>query len=351
VVSAAAVDAGRPAARVGDGRGERIERMDALRGLALMGIVQVNIQSFTWGAGEPLGYLQDASDGAQAALFFLQAAFLEGKFYPIFAFLFGVGMALQLRKLRRLHRHQGAQAAALAASAYRRRLYVLLGMGIAHGLLLFSGDVLAAYAICALGFIALAPERPRALLALAIACGAVALLSLLLPVGYGEGDNPDAPDELPVSVRIAHAVYVHDGFVTQLGQRLDDEIWQQEGSILTFWPQVIALYALGMLAGRLGWLRHPQRHARGWRTAGRIGLGIGLPCALVGGLLTLWRVRDAPGTDGQWDAVILGASSVLAVAYVDAAIRAFERPWGRPVARWLAYAGRMSLSNYVLQSI
>jgi uncharacterized protein len=349
----AGVRAGRERAR-GDGRVARIERMDALRGLALMGIVQVNIQSFTWGAGEPLGYLQDGSDSAQTALFFLQAAFLEGKFYPIFAFLFGVGMALQLRKLRRLerrHEPDGPPSAALARRAYRRRLYVLLGMGIAHGLLLFSGDVLAAYAICALGFIAVAPERPRALLALTVASGAVALLSLLLPVAYGDGEGPGTPDALPVSVRIAHAVYVHDGFVTQLGQRLDDEVWQQEGSVLTFWPQVIALYALGMLAGRLGWVRHPQRHARGWRTAAGIGLAVGLPCALAGAALTTLRVRDAPGTDGQWDAVILGASSVLAVAYVAAAIRAFERPWGRPIARWLAYAGRMSLSNYVLQSI
>jgi uncharacterized membrane protein YeiB len=33
----------------------RIEIIDALRGLALMGILQVNIQSFTWGAGDVLG--------------------------------------------------------------------------------------------------------------------------------------------------------------------------------------------------------------------------------------------------------------------------------------------------------
>jgi len=332
-------------------RGARIVRVDALRGLALMGIVQVNIQSFTWGAGEPLGYLQAPAGRADTVLFFLQAALLEGKFYPIFGFLFGVGMALQLRKLQRLHRRQGLAAVAQARSAYRRRLFVLLALGVAHGLLLFSGDVLAAYAVCALGFVAIVPARPRALLGLAVACCAAAVLSLFLPVFFTDTGAIDAPDELPVSVRIAHAVYVHDGFVAELGQRLDDEIWQQEGSILTFWPQVIALYALGVLAGRLGWLRHPQRHRRGWRMASRIGLGVGLPCALVGAALTTWRVRDAPGTEGQWDAVILGASSLLAIAYVDGAIRAFARPWGRFAERWLAYAGRMSLSNYVLQSL
>jgi len=109
----------------------RIEGMDALRGLALLGILQVNIQSFTWGAGEPLGYLSSPPGAGESLLYFLQASLIEGKFYPIFAFLFGVGMALQMRKLRRLYAH----AAVAAQAAYRRRLFILLAMGLAHGLL------------------------------------------------------------------------------------------------------------------------------------------------------------------------------------------------------------------------
>jgi uncharacterized protein len=324
----------------------RIELLDALRGLALMGILQVNIQSFTWGAGDPLGYLSGPPQRVDTVLYFLQAAFLEGKFYPIFAFLFGAGMALQLRTLRRRWGNAGA------LRIYRRRLLVLLGLGIAHGFLLYSGDVLSAYAICALGFSALLPDRPRALVAVATACCALALASLFLPVWIPDPrDGGLLPGALPQDLVDAHEVYVHQTYFAQLGQRRIDETWQQLGSVLDFWPQVLALFSLGALAGRQGWMRDPQRHRIGWRRAGIIGLAFGLPCALVGAAMTTARARAAPGSDGQWDAVLLGGSSLLAATYLWAAVSAYGRPWGRRIGHCLAYAGRMSLSNYVLQSL
>lgn len=312
-----------------------------------MGILQVNIQSFTWGAGDPLGYLGPRASNVDAAAYFLQATLLEGKFYPIFAFLFGVGMALQMRKLRRRAAPGGPTAAAL----YRRRLYVLLGLGVAHGLLLYSGDVLAAYAVCALAFSAVQPRRLRALAWLAAACSAVALASLLLPVLLPNTTPVEAADQIPLGARVAHETYVYKGLAAQLEQRAWDELWQQTGSVLGFWPQVIALIALGVLAGRLGWLRHPERHARGWRRAGLAGLAIGLPCAIAGAALSTARARATPGIDAAWDGVILGASSLLAAAYVWAGVTLLARPWARGLQRWLAWAGRMSLSNYVSQSL
>jgi len=330
------------------GLDRRIERIDALRGGALLGILQVNIQSFTWGAGEPLGYLARPPSAGESALYFLQAAFVEGKFYPIFAFLFGVGIALQTRKLRR----QNCGDRAATAAAYRRRLMILLVLGIAHGLLLYCGDVLSAYALCGLVFVAIAPTRPRPLVVFTASCWAVALLSIFLPVVFGTAvDSDEAAEQIPASVAHAHAVYCHGGFVAQLGQRWIDELWQQIGSIPFFWPQVIALFALGAMAGRMGWLQHPGRHPKVWRRARWIGLGVGLPCALLGAAMSLARARNQPGAESGWDEVVLGASSLLASAYVAAAVHAFDRPWGRTLCRWLASAGRLSLTNYVGQSL
>ncbi len=330
------------------GRSERIERIDALRGLALLGIAQINIQSFTWGAGEPLGYLRAPPAAGESLLYFLQAAFIEGKFYPIFAFLFGVGMALQLRKLRRLHGDDRAAARA----AYRRRLLILMLLGIAHGLLLFSGDVLGAYAACGLLFAALAPSRLRDLATVCRVAWVVMALSLLLPLALTDGlAGADPPGQVPAAAAYAHAVYTEAGFIGQLGQRALDEQWQQLGGILTFWPQVLALFCLGMLAGRLGWLQHPERHARVWRRAAMIGLGIGLPCSLAGAALSLDRLRTAPGTDSGWDGVVLGAGSLLAAAYVAGALRLMTQRGGRTLARWLAAAGRLALTNYLGQSV
>jgi uncharacterized protein len=326
----------------------RIEAVDALRGLALMGIVQINIQSFTWGAGEPLGYLAAPPGNGESLLYFLQAALIEGKFYPIFAFLFGVGIALQTRKLRRLH---GPDAAA-AAAAYRRRLLILFAVGIAHGLLFFSGDVISTYAACALLFVTIAPARPRDLLYFNGATWVVAALGLLLPMAIAAVLGSDeSPEQIPAAVAAAHEVYCKAGFIGQLGQRAIDEVWQQLGDIPTFWPQVLALFGLGTIAGRLGWLQNPARHPRLWRRAWRLGLWIGLPLSIAGAALSVMRARTLPGADAGWESVLLGLGSLLSAAYVAAAVHVFQQPWGRRLRHWLAASGRLSLSNYVGQSV
>ncbi len=313
-----------------------------------MGILQVNIQSFTWGAGEPLGYLSRPPSLIEALLYFLQAAFIQGKFYPIFAFLFGVSIALQSRKIRQRNRPNGGTV----ASTYQRRLIFLLALGIGHGVFLYCGDVLTAYAICALTFVSFAPSRLRSLAAFSLWCGAAAVLSIFLPVLLASMlDLDSSGSEIPPSIVQAHDIYCYGGFIAQLGQRWTDELWQQIASIPTFWPQVIALLAFGSLAGRLGWLQHPARHRLAWRRTWAIGLGIGLPTALLGAAMSYVRARDLPGTEAGWDQVVLGASSVLAAAYVAAAVHAFDQPWGRSAQRWFASAGRMSLSNYVGQSL
>jgi len=349
-----AVHAGRPAR-------PRIDVLDALRGLALLGILQVNIQSFTWGAGEPLGYLAapgspDAHRTADQVVYFLQAAFLEGKFYPIFAFVFGVGLQLQMRSLRQtlqtLAQAAPSRTAAGARALYRRRLGVLFGMGILHSLLLYCGDVLAAYALCAAGLLCLEPVRTRALRRWALASMTLAACALFVPVlvvlalGIDESGSP-----VPEAVVAAHATYTGSGFLAQLTQRGTDAAWQQLGSIPLFWPQVVALMTLGMLAARQGWLLHPERHRLLWRRALQAGLGLGLPCALAGAALALLRMRDAPGAQGQWDAVLLGFGSLLSAAYVAGLLQARRHAPGRALAAWLGWAGRASLSNYLLQSL
>jgi uncharacterized protein len=325
--------------------GRRIEIMDVLRGLGLAGIVQVNIQSYTWGAGDALGYLARPPEPGESVLYFLQATLFEGKFYPIFAFLFGAGMVLQMRNLQR---RLGADAAA----AMQRRLLVLFALGLAHGLLLYCGDVLSAYAACALVFALLAPARLRALGLFVRRSWALAALSLFVPLLAAIAlDGVADPASIPASAVGAHDVYAHAGFLPQLRQRSADEAWQQATSVLTFWPQVVALFGLGALAARLGWLRHPERHGALWRRAWRIGLLAGLPLALLGAYLSVQRARLAPGADPQWDALAVGAGSLLAMAYVAAAVQVRGHPWARATYPWLACVGRLALTNYVLQSL
>jgi len=325
------------------GPAPRLAAVDALRGLALLGIIEVNIQSFTWGCGEPLGYPQ----AGETAWYLLQAVFFEGKFYPIFAFLFGASLVLQARSRRRRH----GDGSAAAARAAVRRLLVLALLGVAHGVLLYCGDVLAPYALCGLLFLALAPRRLGALIRFNRWCWAIAAASLLVPLVLAASAGAAPRDQIPAATAYAHLVYCEAGFAGQLGQRAADAVWQQVGSLPVFWPELIALFGLGAIAARLGWLQHPQRHAAVWRRAWRLGLSLGLPCALLGAAWSLHRLRATPGLESGWDGVVAGLGSVLAAAYVAAALPFFAARGDAAPLRWLADAGRLSLTHYVGQSL
>ncbi len=140
---------------------ERLTVIDALRGFAIFGIFTVNITFFA----EPL--LEGLNHGnlAEAAAHELWAwmamrVFSEYKFVSLFSLLFGIGLVIQMNRAK--------QRGANFAPVFMRRLLVLAGFGIIHGLLVWYGDVLLMYA--AAGFILLAMREmsPRALLFSAI---------------------------------------------------------------------------------------------------------------------------------------------------------------------------------------
>src|SRR5438552_5362665 len=161
-----------------DGRptdpGERIESLDALRGLALFGVLIVNLQTqfrvslFTFYSDfhTAPGYANLATDGAIRFL-------LEFKAFAIFSFLFGVGLVLFFERTR--HQGRGRPMRLLW-----RRLVVLLLLGSLH-MLLWNGDILLAYAVVGLLVSPVLLARPRVAVGLALACAAIEILPLPLP--------------------------------------------------------------------------------------------------------------------------------------------------------------------------
>ena len=116
------------ATRVGPAA-DRIELVDALRGFALLGILLANILVFSgWTFLSPQG--QAALAGLRGAE--LQHEFhkllIDGKFYTLFSLLFGAGFALQLDRLTK----RGADGLRI----YRRRILILLGIGLVHSWLI-----------------------------------------------------------------------------------------------------------------------------------------------------------------------------------------------------------------------
>ena len=126
-------------------REERIGSLDALRGFALLGILPANVLVFgmNLSAGSDPTVAGGAT-GINLAMWALVRILIVGKMRCLFSMVFGASAILLTS---RAERRAGANEA--ADLYYRRNLWLLL-LGIAHAYLLFWGDILYSYALCAL---------------------------------------------------------------------------------------------------------------------------------------------------------------------------------------------------------
>jgi uncharacterized protein len=120
---------------------KRIDAMDILRGFALLGILFMNVEWF----GRPIaeiGTFDETLTGADHAVGWLVRALIEGKFYKMFALLFGMGFAVMLIRARDVGRPFGWW--------FTRRMVVLFLIGMLHMIFIWPGDILHDYAFAGL---------------------------------------------------------------------------------------------------------------------------------------------------------------------------------------------------------
>jgi uncharacterized protein len=314
----------------------RNARVDALRGFALLGILLVNIQSFLWGATNPVGYLADEATRAERATFFITAAFVSMKFLPLFAMLFGASFALLYHKL--------SSMTEAPRPVYRRRMGFLFVFGILHGVFFYFGDITQMYALAGLVLLAYV-ERDAAEIARAARhwwIGAVLFNSVLL---YLVSRTMPAQDELAAGAALNFQVFSSEGYFEQLSRRVS-EFGHIFAANLIGLPLTVALMLTGMLAVRAGWLDDLDSPA--WCGAVHIGLFVGLPASLLYG----WWLLDETLRLGLGASPLAASVPMLisvALSFLYASV--FMRRAPGVVVRWLAPAGRMALTNYFLQSV
>ena len=131
-------------------KNKRIDALDILRGLCLVGILLMNIEWFNR-AIISLGGQDTSLTGVDHTVGWLIRCFVEGKFYKLFALIFGMGFAVMLLRAKEMDRPFGAW--------FSRRMFVLLLIGIAHMIFIWGGDILHDYAFA--GFILLLLVRKK----------------------------------------------------------------------------------------------------------------------------------------------------------------------------------------------
>ncbi|MEM6856868.1 MAG: DUF418 domain-containing protein [Pseudomonadota bacterium] len=328
---------------------DRVVQLDALRGLAVIGIAWMNVYAFALPLQayyNPVVFGGD--DAADRLVWLVSFVFIEDKFRTLFAMLFGAGCLILMDKDQ-----------ARPWRAHAARMGVLFGIGLAHSILLASNDVLRAYAIAGLALPFLRGLTSPALYAVAIGLVAVHVGGGIVVFGasvldfYAGRLSTDAAlfaernfGNTPGAVEYAMGLGREDLIerILRRSASIPNQLATLSGSL----PINLAAMALGMGLWRDGMLAGKWRTLRMQRLAAACAL-VAIPSLLAIG----WWVANAgfPGALVGAAALIVSApfDMLLGLAYALLVI-ALLRPEGGLTLR-LAAVGRLSLSNYIATSV
>lgn len=312
---------------------ERAVLIDALRGFALFGILIVNIQR----------YVEDLPGWPNRIVDALIELFAVGKFYPMFAALFGIGFALQLSRARDHHRS--------VVGVHLRRMASLMAFGILFYLLLDRNDILVSYACAGVPLLLFTAVRRRTL-GWAAAVVLVCAVGSVVAIDRFDRTFPDRAATRAATVadeteraRVAFTTRPYSALVAVRAEIL----WRQFGraSFYAAWLHYFGMFLLGWWIERCGVFGDGWRaETRGTATAVVAG-GVGLSLAATA--LFGHRFFGEPWKPGIRAGLGVVSGTLLSVAYGAALARGSRAPAGRRVAGLLARPGRMSLTNFVLQ--
>lgn len=320
---------------------ERLITLDVLRGIAIFGILLVNIHSF----GLPnVARLNPSTYGSFTGLNYASWAGMhivaEGKFITIFTILFGAGILLFTDK-------KDAEGTSTLTLHYRRMFWLLI-IGLLHAYLLWDGDILVPYAIAGSLVVLARNWTPTNQLLAGIGIALFKPLQILsLAVS---GTTPSSSGWNPSQAAVADEIAAHQaGWATQAAYTAGDAFHSQTlGFISGSGWQIAGLMLIGMAMYRFGVLSG-DRSTKFYTRLAAIALPTGLLTS-TGGVLYMeyagWTLHAAM----YWSAIAYVGGIITALGYI-ALIVLFSSACSNVLTATLAAVGRTALSNYVLQSI
>lgn len=352
---------------------ERIASLDILRGVAILGILVMNIYAFAMpfmAYFNPL--VMGGTDPLNLGTWFFTHFFFDQKFLSIFAMLFGAGVILLTGRAR-------SSGPKYGRIYYRRQLWLLL-LGAIHGYLIWFGDILFVYA--AIGMLAylFRNRTPRTLVI--IAC---LLLPVALGFSYGNAIYVDR-----TKARVAEITELRDAgetltpeqekvledweatrvFMSPTAEDLQKDVATHKGSYMDIlehrvpfvatmqvfmvfffgiW-RVTALMLIGMALMKLGILS-AERSADFYRKLMVGGYALGLPLTVFSGI-DLHAHDFNPGYVFRVGGITnYFGSIIVALGHVGTVMLIIRTGFVRRLMQRFAAVGRMALTNYLMHSV
>jgi uncharacterized protein len=305
---------------------ERIHALDILRGFALFGMILVHFHQ----------KMRLDATGLEDLIGWGVYVLVEQKAWGTFAFLFGVGFAVLLRRLEA----RGVPVTRI----YLRRLGTLALFGVVAEVG-FGFQILTAYAAWGLALLVLRRWSTRTLLAAAALAAAARPLVRALGVAspWMAGERPALRHAVELAAQQGH-------YAALLSARWNLFVANLPHGWTDLLPDTnLALFIVGLLAVRYGIVDQPKRHVR---------LIVGWMCFGAAAWALAWlvlRSLPATGRPGLDQALSVGFGLLqdqwLCFAYIGAVLLllAYRPVWTARLAPF-GQAGRMALTNYMVQA-
>lgn len=335
---------------------DRIQTLDVVRGFALLGILLMNIEMMVGPTMAPTTGVDPALAGvdrwADAAIYLL----VQGKFFTLFSLLFGMGFAVMSQR--------ATEAGRPFAGVYWRRGLALFAIGVVHALLIWSGDILVTYAVLSM-FLLVFRDVPLRLLPWLAAGSFLAPLGLMMGLGLlgslmqmtpelAAGWN-DAMGEqgkmVAALIEGQRQAYGSGTYLEAVVQRSRDFGFALM-NLMIVGPLVFGMFLLGSWFVRSGAIAQPEQHARLFKRLRWGILPLGLALVLVSFALqpTLDQSTIGLRFSTAFSLSMLG-SALMCLGYMAWIVRGMQAPAWAPRLAWVAPAGRMALTNYLMQSV
>ncbi len=340
--------------------GPRIAALDIVRGVAVMGILAMNIVAFAMPFEAYMNPLAYGNEGkADLLSWFFSFIFIDGKMRGLFSFLFGASILLVIQR---------AEAAGQPSEKvhFRRMLWLLL-FGLIHFYFIWFGDILALYA--PMGMLAWFFHSNSARALVRWGAGLVLLqflifaaISVSFHVASAAAAAPGASEEAiatwaelksqfaaPSPEDLAKDLATYGGgYAGIVGQRFSEFGVMPLTSILMFGAETLGYMLLGMAGLKSGFLSGAWP-AAAYRRAATIGYGMGVPVYAALGWV-LWSSRFKPILVLD---ISMTATTLVRPAMVvgTAALVILATRHGGALTERIAAAGRAAFTNYLGTSI
>ncbi len=336
----------------------RLVTLDAVRGVAVMGILLMNILAFA--LPQPAYFNPAAYGGSTGADFWAWAivfVLIDGKMRGLFSMLFGASMLLVIAS--------SDEAGGNGRRTHFVRMAWLLVFGIAHYWLLWYGDILTMYALigCVAVWFVDKPARSLFLWSAALFIASFLLWVVVMSGAFAldhAAHLPGASSELVTSANemrsafgeagspaIAQEVAAYRGsWFDSVAYRAKDGPFAQLVFVAFGGLETLALMLLGMALFRNGFLKGEWDDAAYRRTMW-IGYAIGIPGSIALAITTWAYGFDTIVTTGIAMAAMLPFRIAVTIGHAALIVGFVQGGARRKLVARLAAAGRVAFSNYL----